>query len=171
VRRLEHGPTRACLHLAVDSAVLPSRSWLTVRRRRLPVRGCAQRRDLPADQGLVGRGSGDDGVLCGEPMTVTNRLRRQARMSEPAAVPEPSALAGATQLIAGFLAFFTTCVPWRHCQMQASFWRCLRSSGAWFQKNFWEMEHFMADALLLIMAVSVGTISFVVAHELAKRNR
>ena len=27
--------------------------------------------------------------LCGEPMTVTNRLRRQARMSEPAAAPEP----------------------------------------------------------------------------------
>jgi hypothetical protein len=29
----------------------------------------------------------------------------------------------------------------------------------------------MAEALLLIMAVSLGTIGYVVAHELAKRNR
>jgi hypothetical protein len=29
----------------------------------------------------------------------------------------------------------------------------------------------MADALLLIMAVSLGTISYLVAHEVAKRNR
>ena len=29
----------------------------------------------------------------------------------------------------------------------------------------------MAEALLLIMAVSLGTISYVVAHELARRNR
>ena len=29
----------------------------------------------------------------------------------------------------------------------------------------------MADALLLIIAVSLGTISYLVAHEVAKRNR
>ena len=29
----------------------------------------------------------------------------------------------------------------------------------------------MADALLLIMAVSLGTISYLVAHEVTKRNR
>ena len=29
----------------------------------------------------------------------------------------------------------------------------------------------MAEALFLIMAVSLGTISYVVAHELARRNR
>ena len=29
----------------------------------------------------------------------------------------------------------------------------------------------MADALLLIMAVSLGTISYLVAHEVAKPNR
>jgi hypothetical protein len=29
----------------------------------------------------------------------------------------------------------------------------------------------MADALLLIMAVSLGTVSYLVAHEVAKRNR
>jgi|HubBroStandDraft_6_1064221.scaffolds.fasta_scaffold03658_10 hypothetical protein len=29
----------------------------------------------------------------------------------------------------------------------------------------------MADALLLIMAVSLGTISYLVAREIAKRNR
>ena len=38
-------------------------------------------------------------------------------------------------------------------------------------RTFWEMEHLMAEALFLIMAVSLGTISYVVAHELAKRNR
>ena len=67
--------------------------------------------------------------LCGEPMTVTNRLHAgPARMSEPAAAPEPRTIGPgrrhAHKLIAGFLAFFTTCAPWRHCQMQASFWRC-----------------------------------------------
>ena len=29
----------------------------------------------------------------------------------------------------------------------------------------------MADALLLIMAVSLGTIGYLVAHEVARRNR
>ena len=57
------GPA-SCLHLAADSAVLPSRSWLTVRRCRLPVRGCARGgwRYLPAEAWLA-EGAGEDGVF------------------------------------------------------------------------------------------------------------
>ena len=77
-----------------------------------------------------------------------------------------------TQLIAGFLARSTTPV------CLGGIARCEHPFGGAYvhvvrgsRRTFQEMEHLMADALLLIMAVSLGTISYLVAHEIAKRNR
>jgi hypothetical protein len=127
------------------------------------VRGCTRRKEIAAGQGLVGRGSGDDGLLCGEPMSLPAAPEPKTIRPWPALNYDPinswlpgplhylcalEALPDASILLA-VLTFMWCVVP----------------------EEPFRMEHLMAEALLLIMAVSLGTISCVVAHELAKRNR